>query len=441
VARPELGSPIPAADQGYLLRLPGEAVDTVRAERGLARFRAAVRAEDLMGARLLGRAALAEWTGPSLGELACALPADADRLDACRADLVEELAAVELTIGTATDLVDLMQRHVQEHPYREHGWALLMRALWAAGRQVEALDCHRRLRRLLLEQLGIEPGPDVRDLHAAMLRGELPTPPLVPARPVPIKPAPPAEDSMSARHDLLSQTERGALYRLTAFPGDFDLAAAAAVMRVPDPGRVLGALVTKSWVVGSGPGRCRMPRAVRSFAVERADPDALRSADAALLAHVLAMADVWLTPPPGGLGDWIRTCAADRHNFDRALELAAGSDDDSMLRVAVALWWPWFWGGRPGAAAVLRRALAGGHGVTALRVQAALELVFLDVADGRVNADQAAEQMLRAFDQARSCGDESTLAVAYPCAASAEMGRGDWVHAEVLAAEAAHRFV
>lgn len=56
-ALPELGEAVPAADQGYVLRLPAEAVDAVRAERGLARFRAAVRASDLTGARSLGRGA------------------------------------------------------------------------------------------------------------------------------------------------------------------------------------------------------------------------------------------------------------------------------------------------------------------------------------------------------------------------------------------------
>ncbi len=157
---------------GYLLETPPENVD-VCMFRELARNgrAAADRRDDAMTASLLTDA-LALWRGPALADIRDAPFAvvAADRLSRERLTVVEQLLDARLAMGEDAELVPELDRLVGEAPYREHLHAQLMTALYRSGRQAEALEAFRRARRHLVGDLGIEPGPELRDLHLAMLR-------------------------------------------------------------------------------------------------------------------------------------------------------------------------------------------------------------------------------------------------------------------------------
>ena len=93
------------------------------------------------------------------------LRAAAARLDALRLAALEERYALELDLGGISSAVAELERLVLEHPLRERMWALLITGLYRAGRQAEALGAYERARTLLADELGIDPGPELRELH------------------------------------------------------------------------------------------------------------------------------------------------------------------------------------------------------------------------------------------------------------------------------------
>jgi predicted ATPase/DNA-binding SARP family transcriptional activator len=139
----------------YRLDLAPDDVDVMRFQRLLA-------AGDV-------EAALAEWTGPPLAGL------DASGLAATVDALVEQwLGAVEQQLARrvesdAVGAIGPLTELTATHPFREGLWALLMTALYRVGRQADALAAYRRARHHLVEELGIEPGPRLRELEASIL--------------------------------------------------------------------------------------------------------------------------------------------------------------------------------------------------------------------------------------------------------------------------------
>lgn len=117
------------------------------------------------------RAGLALWRGPVLANV----PSEALHRDVVPALMEERLAAVhqrievDLDLGHAGGLVAELRTLTAEHPLREGLWALLMRALHAAGRQAEALEVFETIRRRLADELGIDPGTELRGLHQTIL--------------------------------------------------------------------------------------------------------------------------------------------------------------------------------------------------------------------------------------------------------------------------------
>lgn len=113
---------------------------------------------------------LALWHGPALADVAPGPTVTpwAARLAQSRLAALEERAATLLTLDRPGDVVDELTRLVGEHPFRERLWELLMRALHASGRRAEALAAYRSARRALAEDLGLEPGRTLRDLHRSI---------------------------------------------------------------------------------------------------------------------------------------------------------------------------------------------------------------------------------------------------------------------------------
>ena len=153
---------------GYLLDVPPEAVD-------LHRFRAlsqAARAGPAPDAGKLGTA-LDLWRGPALAGLAGDwVAATRERLGQQRVEAVLAWAQALLAAGQPGPVIGTLRDFVDQHPLVEPLAARLIEALYASGRAAEALDCYARVRAHLAAELGAEPGPALRQLHQAVLRGD-----------------------------------------------------------------------------------------------------------------------------------------------------------------------------------------------------------------------------------------------------------------------------
>lgn len=115
--------------------------------------------------------ALAWWRGPAYAEFPDAAWAHAERsrLAELRLQAVERLAESRLALGPAAEAIPDLDAHVAEHPWREDAWRLLALALYRADRQGDALAVLRTARTQLVEQLGVDPGPALRQLETDIL--------------------------------------------------------------------------------------------------------------------------------------------------------------------------------------------------------------------------------------------------------------------------------
>ncbi|WP_240436322.1 BTAD domain-containing putative transcriptional regulator [Streptomyces sporangiiformans] len=160
---------------GYALKVPREARDTTLFEESVSRAREALRNRQLPAARQEIDAALGLWRGEALAEAAehdFAIR-ERTRLDGALQDAKELQAAVLVQQGETEPAIDVAEGLVLKAPLRETSWALLMRALYAAGRPVEALRQYERFRDMLATELGLDPSPQLRDLHTAILRHDV----------------------------------------------------------------------------------------------------------------------------------------------------------------------------------------------------------------------------------------------------------------------------
>lgn len=124
---------------------------------------------------LLGQA-LALWHGPALCDVAPTqlVAAEASRLEELRLVAWEARVDADLARGRHTTLIGELHRHVDEHPLRERAWGQLMVALYRSGRQAESLRTFQRVRRILVDEIGAEPGAELRRLQQRLLSGDLP---------------------------------------------------------------------------------------------------------------------------------------------------------------------------------------------------------------------------------------------------------------------------
>jgi DNA-binding SARP family transcriptional activator/pimeloyl-ACP methyl ester carboxylesterase len=177
---------------GYLLVLRGEdGLDLRLFEKLLADGREALSHGEAARATELLRNALALWRGPALAEFSEPFAApEAGRLEELRLVCLEELMEAKLALGRHAELVGELELLVERHPLRERLRGQLMRALYGAGRQAEALAAYRAFRERLADELGIEPSAALKDLERRMLRQDptLAAPSVVPPAPVPVPP-------------------------------------------------------------------------------------------------------------------------------------------------------------------------------------------------------------------------------------------------------------
>jgi DNA-binding SARP family transcriptional activator len=152
---------------GYALRAEPGVVDAWRFEQAVAA--AAKPPPQQALARL--EEALGWWRGPAYAEYADEhwARAERSRLVELRLHAIERQAEARLALGLAAETVPDLDAHVSEHPWREAAWRLLALALYRTGRQGDALAVLRRARATLVEQLGVDPGPELRRLEADIL--------------------------------------------------------------------------------------------------------------------------------------------------------------------------------------------------------------------------------------------------------------------------------
>jgi predicted ATPase/DNA-binding SARP family transcriptional activator len=157
---------------GYVLRARPESLDAYRFEQLIRAAEAArARGEPAAASALLTQA-LALWRGGVLAdvaELESAQPEIA-RLEELRRGVLEDRIACELDLGHHLEALAEIEALVGQHPLSERLRTQLMVALYRSGRQADALDAYRDARRVLTEELGLEPGPELREVHQAILR-------------------------------------------------------------------------------------------------------------------------------------------------------------------------------------------------------------------------------------------------------------------------------
>jgi YVTN family beta-propeller protein len=156
---------------GYLLGVPHEHVDVYQFERLVEEGTAAADRGDDGEASALLWAALDLWRGEALADIREApfAPDAARRLADRRLLALDRRIESDLRLGRAGDLVAELETLATAHPYHEQLHRQLMLALYRSGRQTEALSAFRRARRTLVDELGIEPCPELRKLEQAIL--------------------------------------------------------------------------------------------------------------------------------------------------------------------------------------------------------------------------------------------------------------------------------
>jgi DNA-binding SARP family transcriptional activator/Tfp pilus assembly protein PilF len=176
---------------GYLIRVDAGELDVSRFEALLGSARAAARDSSWDQAAGQARSALALWRGEPLADVEADTLAlrEVPRLAELRLQALEARIGADLHLGRHAEVISELQRLTSAHPLREHLHALLMLALYRGGRQSEALAAYQRARRIVVDELGAEPGTGLRELHQRMLAAD---PGLASPEPSPATPPGPA---------------------------------------------------------------------------------------------------------------------------------------------------------------------------------------------------------------------------------------------------------
>src|SRR5215469_15454131 len=161
---------------GYRLCLQPEEIDAWAFEAAVATARDTLARGDSARAAASLRHALGLWRGPALADVADASFAapTITRLDELRLAATEDRIDADLSCGRGGELVHEIEELATQHPLRERLAGQLMQALYAAGRQADALGAFEATRHELATALGVDPSPALAAVHLAILRGELP---------------------------------------------------------------------------------------------------------------------------------------------------------------------------------------------------------------------------------------------------------------------------
>jgi class 3 adenylate cyclase len=174
---------------GYLLRVGPDEYDRDVFERRVTAARRLLDEGEAGAAGTAFREALSLWRGPPLADFRYEPFAQAEiaRLEERRLGCLEGRIEADLALGRHAELVGELEALTEEHAFRERLWGQLMLALYRSGRQAESLEAFQTARQRLVEDLGIEPSGELRDLQQAILRQdpELSLPRLEPPRPSP----------------------------------------------------------------------------------------------------------------------------------------------------------------------------------------------------------------------------------------------------------------
>jgi DNA-binding SARP family transcriptional activator len=168
------GSRISTLPHGYLMSVASDELDVSRFEalHNAARDAAREGAWELAAAQL--RAALSLWRGEPLADVSSQLLAlrEVPRLTEMRLQAVEARINADLHLGSHGEVIGELRQLASVHPLRERLHALLMLALYRDGQQAEALAAYQRARRVLIDELGAEPGPELRRLEHQILTAD-----------------------------------------------------------------------------------------------------------------------------------------------------------------------------------------------------------------------------------------------------------------------------
>jgi DNA-binding SARP family transcriptional activator/tetratricopeptide (TPR) repeat protein len=271
---------------GYELRVDPQRLDAKRFEALVSEGRQALAGGDPRSAREKLNAALGLWRGPPLADLAYEsfCQAEISRLEELRVSALLERVAADLELGRHAEVVGELRTLVPREPLRERLRGQLMVALYRSGRQAEALEVYRDTRRLLVDELGIEPSRELKELERAILaqdpvldvrERERAEPPSAPRH---------ASDGFVGRESemggLVSLLDgafsgSGALVLIGGEPGvgKSRLAEALAAHAHERGGRVL---VGRCWEAGGAPAYWPWVQALRAY-VRESDPEVLRS--------------------------------------------------------------------------------------------------------------------------------------------------------------------
>jgi DNA-binding SARP family transcriptional activator/tetratricopeptide (TPR) repeat protein len=159
---------------GYQLRVSSPDTDALLFEAMVRDGRRAFADGDPKAAASGLTEALGLWYGRPLADVRATplIEAEAERLTELRLEATELRLAAELACGGAAQAVAEIRRLLADHPLREGLWLLLMRALDGAGRHAEALEVYGQARSVIAAQLGVDPGAELRRLHAELLAND-----------------------------------------------------------------------------------------------------------------------------------------------------------------------------------------------------------------------------------------------------------------------------
>jgi SARP family transcriptional regulator, regulator of embCAB operon len=156
---------------GYLLQIPEDSVDVHHYERLIREGQSAFEKGDSEVSAARFRSALDLWRGPALVDVRVGpiLDIEVMRLEESRLVTVERRIDADLRLGRHAEIIAELTELTARHPQHEGLHCQVMLALYRSGRQASALEVYRRLRMRLIEDLGVEPSPQLQRMHQAML--------------------------------------------------------------------------------------------------------------------------------------------------------------------------------------------------------------------------------------------------------------------------------